>query len=1053
MTLIFDAKHAGPQTHAFIVGVGAYSHLSGGPEQSSEPNNGFWWTRLGQLDSPPKSAEIITNWLLTSFTNPSAPLGTVDLLVSQSEMPFVYWPQGGARELPIDPPIKQMVDSATMQIVNSAAIEWFKRANNNPGNIALFYFCGYALFRGDEQILMLSDLNLSPAEGPSRGFFDFSQFLNSMRSCAAERQIYFVDASVVHFPDWTGMAPQILPVRAETSGRATKRAVLLAASQGYSASERHGEPSLFSQGLLASLDNPEVALVDNYINTANLPRELERHLLSEGPTVNFRLEGGGFDFHYPYLIRKPDPQPSPPSLTQFDTQFVADDAEVDHDELGRGAIAIALGRRLQRIWCTLNGATASDSSLIRTQPVAIERPIDSAAWTGNANRDENHLLRQRRDDTRAAFVIHLDAPWGGGKTTFANFLARVMNPYGYDQGDASFLRQRYGDAKTKNLGAIFLRDPPSESGSPDPNDWPEDARRPWIIVPFNAWQVEHVSPPWWVFYQAIRKGCFASIFYEGSRAVDPNAAEPPRKPSFENRLGEWLALWSSELWWRLRNPKVKTMLITALFSASILCLLNYLEIVHVSSNSNKSAGKTNEQQSVVKANQQQNVVKTIEPKNLGKTDEGQGVDRPKNEAKVGFNLSDGIGLILAGVTTITVIWGVGAILTESIVPGTDTLAERLSLGNGDPFERFRKHFYRTMERVKRPVMVIIDDLDRCKPEFIVDLVRGIQTLLRSPRVVFIILGDRDWIERAFEAQHKTMKDVSVGPEQSFGARFVEKAIQMSLILPDVRERDRVDYVRWVLLGRHARRRQTPAAGIKPETAAMLREVFQKSAEAQTGNPFETEQIRQDVMSAYKRLAPDLPGTNEQVGTEQIRQFINDELAIRAAVDQEVEREISHRLEPLAKYFPPNPRQIKRIINAVTIYHAIALQQAESEATDDRWFQLALWVILMTEWPESWRLLASYPQLTDVLNTIDPEQEVEKLRECDLPASKAAILKEINRIRADRTLMALIAGWWGRAGPVLNSTAINELLTLTPVHGRSVRLKQESAEKAQAGQAT
>ena len=61
------------------------------------------------------------------------------------------------------------------------------------------------------------------------------------------------------------------------------------------------------------------------------------------------------------------------------------------------------------------------------------------------------------------------------------------------------------------------------------------------------------------------------------------------------------------------------------------------------------------------------------------------------------------------------------VITESIVPGTNTLAERLSLGSGDPFERFRRHFYQTMKRVCRPVMVIIDDLDRCKPGFVVDL--------------------------------------------------------------------------------------------------------------------------------------------------------------------------------------------------------------------------------------------------------------------------------------------------------------------------------------------
>src|SRR5262249_26108604 len=144
-----------------------------------------------------------------------------------------------------------------------------------------------------------------------------------------------------------------------------------------------------------------------------------------------------------------------------------------------------------------------------------------------------------------------------------------------------------------------------------------------------------------------------------------------------------------------------------------------------------------------------------------------------------------------------------------------------------------------------------------KPDFIVDLVRGMQTLLRSPRVVFIILGDRDWIERSFESHHKAMNKVSVGPEQTFGARFVEKAIQMSFILPDMHEERQKDYVRRLLLGPRAGRYGAPAEAIKHETKAQLREVIQKEADAMKTAPLESEQVRQMVKAHYDHLSPDL----------------------------------------------------------------------------------------------------------------------------------------------------------------------------------------------------
>jgi hypothetical protein len=416
------------------------------------------------------------------------------------------------------------------------------------------------------------------------------------------------------------------------------------------------------------------------------------------------------------------------------------------------------------------------------------------------------------------------------------------------------------------------------------------------------------------------------------------------------------------------------------------------------------------------------------------------------EEKVVFDLSNSIGLLLGGVTTVSSIWGFGALFTDSIIPGTNTLAERLSLGSGDPFGRFRKHFYKTMERVERPVMVIVDDLDRCKPDFIVDLVRGIQTLLRSPRVVFLILGDRDWIERAFEAHHKAMNKVSVGPEQTFGARFVEKAIQMSFILPGMRKERQVDYVRGLLLGRRSTAYGATDTSLEPQAAAALREVIRKTAETQKGMPLETEQIRRNVMSAYQDFSSGLQLPDGQTASEHVNQFVNEELAIRAAVDDQIEQEISHRLEPLAAYFPSNPRQIKRIINAVTMYYAVALQQEGLRADDPRWFQLALWIIIMTEWPETWRLLASYPWLADLLLATDPETEIKKVDSANLPGSVEATLKQLNRIRADEKLMALIAGWNDRSGPVLDRTTIEELLYLTPLYGRWAGLKDKDDEK-------
>jgi DNA-binding CsgD family transcriptional regulator len=669
-------------------------------------------------------------------------------------------------------------------------------------------------------------------------------------------------------------------------------------------------------------------------------------------------------------------QPAP----EPNTHFVSDDPEVERDELNRGPLAIALGRRLHRIWCRSNG---------------IKVPGDDLVEAGG--------------DERAAFVLHLDAPWGGGKTSFANFLSRVLNPFPRGAAEAAkFLAERAGEA----VGTIFIDDPPAdgkEGGTAA--QWPDDARRPWIVVQFNAWQAEHCTPPWWTFYQAIRKGCFAAVWAEGRSAARPAQASAPPRPFIEERIWSWAALWRRELMWRLRTPKVVARFATFAVAALALLILWRSNIVF-------------------------------------RGDEGPD-----------FNAGNALGFVLAGIGGISGLWGLGALLTESVAPGTDDVAERRSLGGGDPFERFRRHFGRTMAAVRRPVMVIVDDLDRCRPDFVVDLVRGIQTLLRSPRVVFVILGDRDWIERAFEAHHAAMSKVNVGPEQDFGARFVEKAIQMSFILPEMPQPSQESYVRRVLIGPGA---SAAAADPPPppEIAQQLRAEYRETvaaaesveerqlAEQALRHKYEStihaigrrlEQVSNQLFD-YKesdyRMAPDAEAAGAQAD-----KLLSEERALLAAVDERMGQALLHRLEPLARFFPPNPRQIKRIVNAITMYTAVAYLQMDMDESDPRGIELAIWVIVMTEWPKTWRVLASCPKLADVLAADDPEAALDAIDEGTLPGSRASTLQEIKRVRCERELFALLTEE-SEDRPRLHTASVDMFVRLTPLYSRKRLLAEE-----------
>ena len=179
----------------------------------------------------------------------------------------------------------------------------------------------------------------------------------------------------------------------------------------------------------------------------------------------------------------------------------------------------------------------------------------------------------------------------------------------------------------------------------------------------------------------------------------------------------------------------------------------------------------------------------------------------------------------------------------------------------------------------------------------------------------------------------------------------------------------------------------------------------------------------------------------QRNSPELEQIISDTLAIRAASDEQVDALVKHELEAFAHFFPANPRQIKRIINAITIYHAVAIQRPDIQP--DRQFRarLAAWIIIMTEWPQSWRLLASFPDLVTVLSAEDPEQALAQPG-LVLPGSARGTEELLEPIRTDLELMTLITGK-GLDGVdhALTAADVRKLAQLTPLHSRIRRMAE------------
>lgn len=580
------------------------------------------------------------------------------------------------------------------------------------------------------------------------------------------------------------------------------------------------------------------------------------------PDLKARLETSRLDVKA--LIKALQPPPAP--QTTRSTRLADDRPQQRRDRLGRGALAFAMAHLACRIW------------------------EDQQPKKAGEGRDA------------AAFIMHIDAPWGGGKTTFANFLRSILTETD-DERERAVL--------AAELGARVATEDWPAAGAPAPSGrWPRRAalvfglphddgpvRAPWIAATFNAWQNEHVLPSWWNFYLSVR-----------SQLLEPF----PRR----YRMLEWV----EEMVWRVASRD------TLIRICSLVVLLVALWALS-------------------------RVVPDIF------------ADSSQNAAPKGLLAL--LLLVLAG--------GSGIQLLLSLRTGTEWLIRAAGqsgdpqvLGAGDPLRQFKEHFRSFCASLRRPILIVIDDLDRCQPTYVVDLMRGLMTVFNSPQIVYLILGDRAWIENCYAQAYVAM--IADGQDsRTFGGHFAEKSLQLSFLLPST-SKERIDsYVDALLVaeaggGAEAARRSE----IEAATKAIARRQSGAERDAQ-------------VRSAMTKV--------NAIEDDRLRaaatQLVRDASIIGAALSPATSAEIRHHLQDLHALMPNNPRQIKRVINMVALYQASALAVLGYELGGEGWRRMALWVLLAGGYPAVWRALDADPGLADRVRDRADDEEARRVVACGL----------------------------------------------------------------------
>jgi hypothetical protein len=217
-------------------------------------------------------------------------------------------------------------------------------------------------------------------------------------------------------------------------------------------------------------------------------------------------------------------------------------------------------------------------------------------------------------------------------------------------------------------------------------------------------------------------------------------------------------------------------------------------------------------------------------------------------------------------------------------------------------------------------------------------------MFREAPVAYVVAADDRWIRACYEQVYDTFASRVNEPGRSLGSLFLEKTFQLSLVVPHMLPEDRERY--WDRLIETAQSRDD-----EPNKERRLEDELRKA------------------QPEFRHLKSDTRIT-EKLGQLQDTDPITKRAHRIAAAIQlgtsEVEKSTEHALRPFAPLLEPNPRSMKRLLNAFTIRRSVDVLAGRSIDRD----KLALCTILALRWPLFMEYLVEHPEKVEYIEDVD-----------------------------------------------------------------------------------
>lgn len=267
-----------------------------------------------------------------------------------------------------------------------------------------------------------------------------------------------------------------------------------------------------------------------------------------------------------------------------------------------------------------------------------------------------------------------------------------------------------------------------------------------------------------------------------------------------------------------------------------------------------------------------------------------------------------------------------------------------------------KKVFETIPQKYLPMVIFIDDLDRCSPGKVAAVVEAINLFLAGefPDCMFILGIDDEMVAAALDEAHSDViaRLPGYAKSASIGWRFMDKFVQLPFIIPPSSEGELTRYIESLLA----------QDGEPREVELEARDQAARLIEKNEGNVQAPEDVVREV-SAHRSLAADQKET------------LKNEVKVIQEMDRNIKRfndqesELRELIFPCAKQYFSNPREAKRLVNLFRFYYFLrAARESRGEQVPSV-EQMLRWLILSLKWPEVVRWLRRATRSHEVYSSL------------------------------------------------------------------------------------